>query len=204
MTTEQTSSTNGAGGAIITQPTKPKALRIVDGRYFYTNMVGDSIELTHFPPLQASLAEQAARQRAYEQFGEPVKPTYTVEDTGETFEHDETTLETDEQRAAWEKWKQTTESVTAYVGEQMMRFFLFYGVKANPKDDPEWEARQLHFGIKIPTDPIDKKIHYVQTELVYGQKDIADIARYLMTLAGVREELISAAADSFRDPVAEQ
>lgn len=172
-----------------------------DGKYFYTNKGGLTFELKPFPPLQAPLAEQAARKRAAEQFGEPVKPRYQVEETGEWFDHDETTLTTDEHRAEWDKYQATIKKTNEYVGDQMMRFFLFYGVNVNPDHDQEWETRQRHFGIEIPADPIDRKIHYIQTELVFSGSDIQEISTYLMTLAGVKEEMIEAATNSFRDSV---
>jgi len=139
-----------------------------------------------------------AEKEATELFGPVKKPTYTTA-MDEVLEHDETSLETDDDKAAWAKYLEVQEKHTAHIGTKMMRFFLYHGVKVDPNVDDKWEAEQKFFGIEIPTDPIERRLHYVQTQLIFSQDDIQQITMRLMTLAGVRPEVVDAAVNSFRN-----
>lgn len=171
-----------------------------DPRLFKTSG-GQDIKLRLVPPLQAEMARNAAMKEAVELFGAAVKPTYmTLAD--ETFEHDATTIAesgTDEDKAAWKKFKETEDKHNNHVGSSMMRFFLFYGVDVDPDADTSWEKRQRAFKIEIPEDEIERKIHYIQSEYIYSREDLEGITQRLMTLGGVRPEVVDTAVSSFRD-----
>jgi hypothetical protein len=164
----------------------------------FTTSGGKEIELTLIPPLQAEMARDAAQKEAIQLYGEAVRPTY-ITAMDETLPHDATTLETDEDRVAWAKYEDITAKHAAHVGQATMRFFLFYGVNVDPDADTAWEKRQRAFKIEIPEDEIERKIHYIQTELIYSRDDLEQITTRLMTLGGVRPEVVTAAASSFRD-----
>lgn len=164
----------------------------------YVTSGGKEIELTLVPPLQAQMARNAAIKEATALYGEAKCPTYTTA-MDEVLPHDETTLETDEDKAAWKKYQKVLAKHDEHVGQATMRFFLFYGVNADPDADTSWEARQRVFKIEIPSDPIERKIHYIQTELIFSRDDIEQITTRLMTMGGVRPEMVEAAVSSFRD-----
>ncbi len=168
-----------------------------DQRRFMTSG-GKEIELTLVPPLQAQMARDAAEKEAIQLYGKATRPTYRTA-MDEELPHDETTLETDEDRAAWKKYLETQGKIDAHVGQASMRFFLFYGVNADPDADTSWEKRQRAFKIEIPEDDIERKIHYIQTELIFSASDIQEITTRLMTMSGVRPEAVEAAVSSFRD-----
>lgn len=144
------------------------------------------------------MVQDAAQKEAVKLHGEAVRPTYHTS-AGEDLPHDVSSLETDEDRAAWEKYQNIVQKHQAHVSEKMLRFFLYYGVKVNPDDDQGWQERQQFFGIEIPDDPIARKIHYIQSELIFSADDLQQITRRVMTLGGVRPEVVDAAAATFSD-----
>lgn len=168
---------------------------------FFTTSAGIEIELSPVPPLQAEMARGAAQKEAESLYGVAVKPTYRTE-MDEELPHDEKTIEdertTPEDKAAWAKYQEVQAQIEQHVSNATMRFFLFYGVKADPDADKSWEAVQRHFKIEIPDDPIDRKIHYVQTQLIASQNDLGEIVARIMSIGGVRQDLIDAAVASFR------
>lgn len=166
--------------------------------HLFTTSSGKQIRLSLFPPLQLQMMQTAAEKEAAKLYGEAVRPTYRTS-ADEELPADESTLETDEDRAAWAKYQEITQKHAEHVGNKTMRFILFYGVDVNPDDDPEWRARQEFFGIEIPDDPIGRKIHYIQTELIYSRDDIEQIMRHIALMGGVKAEVIDAAAATFSD-----
>lgn len=169
----------------------------------FTTSGGKQIELQPVPQLQVQRAKEGAERKAIELYGEAKKPTYTMPETDEVVEHDEITiadeLATDEDKAAWAKYQGIHAQHQAYINQKVLDFWFYHGVKADPDADTSWEDTQRFFDIEIPTDPIARKIHYVQTELVFGSDDIEQIITRIMSLAGVREELIQSSLNSFRD-----
>lgn len=164
----------------------------------FTTSGGKQIRLSLFPPLQMQMMQDAAKKKAIKDFGEAVRPTYRTS-AGEDFPHDETTLETDEDKAAWAKYQEILAKHSEYVGTKTMRFVLFYGVDMNPDDDPEWQERQKYWDIEIPDGPIDRKIHYIQSEFIFSQSDIEQIMYRIAKMSGVRQEAIDAASATFSD-----
>lgn len=166
--------------------------------HLFTTSSGKQVKLSLFPPLQAQMVEEAARKEAIKLYGEAVRPTYHTE-ADEDLPHDESTLETDEDKAKWLAYQDLLTKHQTHVGNKMMRFVLYYGVDEKPDDEAEWQERQRYFGIEIPDDPIGRKIHYIQSELIYSAADVQEIMRRIMVLSGVRAEVIDAAAATFPD-----
>lgn len=189
------------------QPTATEVADVVaglqDSRHIYTTKGGEQIELLPIPQLQAERVREGALRKAAELYGEAVKPTYTIEDTGETFEHDEESIKDagDDVRAAWAKWQETVGQHEAYVNRRMMEFFFYHGIKADPDADTAWEEEQKFFDIDIPSNPVERKIHYVQTRYIYDREDMEQITLRMLQLAGAREEVIEAAENTFRGTV---
>jgi hypothetical protein len=168
-----------------------------DERITYMTAGGKEITLSLVPPLQAQMVRDAAQKAAIKELGDPVKPTYKTE-ADEIFTHDETTLTTDEEKAAWTEYKRVEAAVDAQVSEKMLRFFLYHGVNVDPDEDTTWRAEQEFFGLEIPTDPIGRKVHYIQTVLIFSASDIQGITTKLLEMAGVRPEVVEAATATFR------
>jgi hypothetical protein len=168
-----------------------------DERFTYTTAGGKTLNLSPVQPLQAQMVRDAEYKAAIKKHGEPVKPTYKTE-ADEVFEHDPTTLTTDEEKAAWLEYKRIEAAIDAQVSEKMLRFFLYHGVDIDPDGDKKWQAEQEYFGLEVPNDPIERKVHYIQSELIFAASDIQGITTKLLEMAGVRPEVVEAAQATFR------
>ncbi len=134
----------------------------------------------------------------------PSPPTYEVETAGgdiETHIHDETTLETDEDRAAWAAYQIAHAKANEAMIEKILRllFAKATGDVLPPSDD--WAKEQAYLGVDVPGDPLERKIHYIQTELLTHTSDIMAFMTAAMALTGVDEEVVESAEATFRHPV---
>lgn len=69
--------------------------------------------------------------------------------------------------------------------------------------DGAWMKLQKRFGVKIPDDPEDFKLHYLKTRLL-SPDDLAELLPRLMRKTGVDEKSIQTAQNSFRGAVRRQ
>lgn len=133
----------------------------------------------------------------------PAKPTYTVTTVGGTKEehaHDETTLETDEEKAAWAHWEKENAAWEKELRERMLRNILMDGVLVQPFDE-QWIARERFMGRHVPEDPLELEYYWKKTQVIRSAADGQRLMSAVLALTGVTEEAIRIAEDSFRDPV---
>jgi hypothetical protein len=148
--------------------------------------------------------------------GEPVDvPTYEVavgpdKSEFQTHEHvhelnedgsiKESTLETDEDRQAWEDYEDATRRMNGEANVATLRFVLRHGVEADMAEDAGWEEEQEFDGIEVPEDPREKKIHFILTELLPNPAEQRWVSSRIMmkSVAGIDRELESAAKALFR------
>jgi len=183
-------------------PTKRKV-------YTFETVTGDILELNPLPPLQIQLVRDAARKEAAKLYGEPLdKPTYTLETADgatETHEHDETTIVGDEEATrAWRAWQKQTENFDAFANERIMKFILLRGISFQMPENDDWVDMQAFFGVEVPTDPLERKFHYIQTEIIGSVTDLTGLMSRIMEISGVDEEMIAAAQATFRNTLEEQ
>src|SRR5690606_31526822 len=117
----------------------------------------------------------------------PAPPTYTVETAGgepEVHEHDETTLATDEDRAAWASYLVAKAEWEAALKDRLIRVVFLEGVRTRPASD-DWVKRQQFLGLAVPDDPLEREVHYVKTVLVRTPEDAEGILTAVMALSGV-------------------
>lgn len=131
----------------------------------------------------------------------PDAPTYEVETVGgdkEVHAHDETTLETEKDKKAWAVYQTALADANGQMTDKILRV-LFVRATGDvlPKDD-SWIAEQSFLGIDVPAEPLERKVHYIQTELLTHANDISDFMMAAMGLIGVDEEVVAAAENTFR------
>jgi len=145
---------------------------------------------------------QAAENRL-RQAGRPLDPpTYTVTTVSgavETHVHDETTLQTDEDRAAWAAHQEALAEAQAAREEATTRVYLLRGLDIGSVP-PEWKGSMEALGLDVPTDENEQLLEYMQTEIL---KTPEDIIRAMMAVArlsstGAPQEDLDAAEASFR------
>lgn len=132
----------------------------------------------------------------------PDPPTYTAKTVAgdeETHFHDETTLESDEDRKAWSAYLADKASKDAELRERMVRVILMRGTDVTLPEDESWKDLQRFIGVEVPDDPLELKYHYIQTEAVGGAQDLALIMEKVMEKTGIPEEALAEAKASFRN-----
>ena len=136
----------------------------------------------------------------------PTPPTYEVEVVGgdkEFHVHDATTLETDEDKQAWAEYQTALAAANTDMVERILRLLFVRATGDVVPAGDGWVEEQTYFGIAVPVDPMERKIHYIQTELLTHSDDISAFMLAAMGLVGVGNEVIRAAEETFRNPVRE-
>jgi hypothetical protein len=139
----------------------------------------------------------------------PDPPTYEVELPGtldpktqkprtEKHFHDATTLETEEDKQAWAEYELRRGAVVKRYSEALMRLVFLRGIRY-PKPAEDWMLAQTACGIEVPEDPIERQLHYVETEVIGDAEDIGAIMSGVMEASGTPEEVLTGIRDSFRD-----
>src|SRR3990167_3950686 len=163
-----------------------------DKKNVHTTVAG--VEVLIGPVNLFDLNLAAARlEKEFRERGEPLDPpTYTAELAGggtQTFEHDEDTLEvtpemvlsealddpekakeiaahrTAVNREAWADYMSANARLIAEQSALRMEIMLD-GVKAELPEDGAWEARRKRRHLEVPDDPIEKRLYYIQRELL--------------------------------------
>lgn len=131
----------------------------------------------------------------------PPPPTYeikTAAGTNESHAHDETTLETDDDRAAWQAYIAERDQATQDANRAFMRLVFLRGVECELPGDETWVREQAMMGITVPTDPLEKRLHYLETEVIATIGDADAIVRGVLEASGVPMEALAQAEDTFR------
>ena len=131
----------------------------------------------------------------------PVKPTYAVTTASgdvETYDHDEKSLSTDEDKAAWTKYKSESARADAELTQMILRTVLIYGVEIIDRTPMiKWENRYKLIGMPIPDNDEERDFLYKET-CISCQEDIEQIMSIAMELTGVTAEAIEASKSTFQ------
>lgn len=162
----------------------------------FTTAAGREIGIQAVPPL---LIEEV-RLRAQQTVEVPPKPTYQVElpdGSMMTYEHDEQSVTTDEEKAAWKTYQAALTRQAQISATKVMELFMAKGT-AIEMNVGEWRELQEFFGVQIPENPIAAKIHYLRTELLTTTDDINNMMGAIMEASGIDRTVLEAAQNSFR------
>lgn len=158
----------------------------------YTTSRGYTIRFKSIPVLWQKLAQQ---------FPMPQAPTYEVKTaTGatETHPHNETTLETDADRAAWNAYKRELQARSAEFLNAQIRMCLLEGIEIVARPNVNWEKRQRLIGLHVPEDPLEKEMHFLETEITASEIDVMELIAGVARMSGIDEEAVSDLENSFR------
>lgn len=171
----------------------------------FTTLAGKTWKVRAVSLTIRQLIEQRVR-REFEAKGEPLDPpTYEVKLASGLVQnepHDETTLETIEDKVLWNIHQKAVLRLRMKQNVEVMKVKFVRGIVYDwPPTDANWEANQKMLGIEIPTNDFDKRYHYLTTEILASPEDELRAMQAIDTLsyAGMyREEDIAAAVDGFR------
>jgi hypothetical protein len=176
------------------QPKKEK-------RATFVNSEGVTVHLKSIPPLTIP--------RISESVTFPEKPIYTITTASgdvEVHTHDETTLTTEEDKKAWEKYLLDNQEAEQELTQKILRAILIQGVVVDPavletEEFQNWKMEQELMGIPVSDNKASMLLQYKETFLAYDQEDIQSIMSLVMELTGVDEKELALAKASFQDSV---
>lgn len=133
----------------------------------------------------------------------PERPTYEVKTlTGiQHIPHDEKSIEqTPDDKPKWDAWLQEHNAAVRVYDEQAIRAYVLFGTALPPPDDG-WEKRHALCGLDVPSDPEERRLYYMRTEVLVTLDDVTGLLDALRDLMGVPREDVNKTKDSFPDSV---
>ena len=167
----------------------------------------DGLEVALRPVSQTQIQRiNATVEAQWRKRGEPVDPpTYTITTaTGETetHAHDADSLTTDEERAAWEAYQTARAEMEAEQRLRTTKFLLLNGIVGHEPTE-EWAEEQAYWGLEVPADPRERRLEYIQAEVLKTPQDTIDAMGEIMRLsmAGAPQEVRDSVEAYFRRAV---
>lgn len=142
-------------------------------------------------------------------FRPPDPPTYETELPGtldpatgkprtETHILDAQSAVTDEDKAALAAYEAKAAEVLNAYNAAMMRLIYLRGITyAEPAGDA-WVAEQSFLGLEVPLEPIERKLHYIETEVIGTPEDIEQIMLGVMEASSVPQATLDGMQAAFR------
>jgi len=124
-------------------------------------------------------------------------PTYTVRTVAgslEEHEHTEETLESDEDRAAWQAYQAAREELQQRMGIRGVRYMLSEGVVLDGPDDA-WLQRMDALGLEISDDPLERREQYLTYEYTRTPRDTVMLLQRIMALSAEGSKELQRAAE---------
>lgn len=148
---------------------------------------------------------QIAARKSALAAGEPIEPpTYavtTVSGDIERHPHDASTLESDEDRAAWELHQAALQKMEADANQRAVRYLLTEGVLCEEPPE-EWVQRMTWLGVEVAEHPLERRMQYLEREVLRTAADIMRVVQTVMHLSAegskAIQERLSVLDDLFR------
>jgi hypothetical protein len=164
-------------------------------KHVFINSSGKSFAIQGLPPLIVPMIAG--------DLPKPVKPTYTIVTAAgdeEIHDHDETTLQTEEDKKAWEDYQNAMKVLEGELSNRMLTCVLVDGVDIDDEIDlKRWEKRQSLMGISVPEDPDEKLLQYKKSMVIRSSDDIVNLISAVLAITGIGREALDKARDSFQD-----
>ena len=99
----------------------------------------------------------------------------------------------------WIAYRQAVHEQTALQAKRFTELVISEGVEIEiPGLDSEWQKNMDHFGIKVPEEPIARKLQYIFSETLVGGEDIAALVSQILSVSQISEEAVAKIRNSFR------
>lgn len=168
----------------------------------FVTQAGVEVELVFIPPFEIQMVADALKA----QHPIPPVPTYGVETISggkELHEHTADTATEPADKARWEEYARIKAAAESAINQGMNDYLFMAGTRYDMNGDDGWQKLQKRFGIAIPDDPDELKLHYLKTRLL-SPDDIVDLLPRLMAKTGADPKLVESAKNSFRRAVRRQ
>lgn len=124
-------------------------------------------------------------------FGEAEKEELTKDD-----------LRNDEEKARWKEYIFAMDALNTKRNEDLLRVIFAKGVKVDEAKMEEWKREQVEdWGFDVPSNKIDLKVEYVQTDLIGGPEDMVNIMLDVMGKSGIPEKELENVRTMFRSSI---
>jgi len=127
--------------------------------------------------------------------------TYTMNVLGNDVEYpmDEQIARNKGRLDEWQDYLKAKSKFERDKAKRVTDLLIYDGVDIEvPGPDSDWQKMSEAFGIKVPVDLIQRKLHYIYTEVLIGQEDIANLVSQLLSISQIDEEVIRKIRESFR------
>ena len=168
---------------------------LLDEKGVHTTRKGVAIRLRLFSPVLRDKVRQSV------EFPEP--PVYEAKTAGggtEKHPYTEDMIETDVEREMWRQYQGKRLAADLQLYDRLGKLALIRGTEITIPDG--WEQGQALFGIEIPEDPLERKLHWIETEAVESNDDLRDLILAILQYQNTTEEERALVAVSFPDSVA--
>jgi len=168
--------------------------KLLENRDVHVTRKGVAIRLRLFSPVLRDKVRQSV------EFPEP--PVYEAKTAGggtEKHVYTEDMIETDEEREMWRQYQGQRFAADLQLYDRLGKLALIRGTEIDIPDG--WEQGQALFGIEIPTDLLERKLHWIETEAVESNDDLRDLILAVLRYQNTTEEERAIAAASFPDSV---
>jgi hypothetical protein len=147
---------------------------------------------------------------------DPPVPQYEMDIAGggkQYKDHDESTLQTDDDRAVWAQYQQELAEARFERNKRVSILMIEEGIAGCYLEDQlvpleptvEWEEKRVRRGLPVPDDPGMKLLKYLETEVFGSYTDIMKLQTMIMRAGGdVPEDQIEQIEHSFRSALAGQ
>lgn len=134
----------------------------------------------------------------------PDAPQYKVTTaTGidEWHDLDDKSATTDEEKAQLADYQKRLAEAQMKYYRRHTEACLMFGIAVDMPKDDAWVKRQEFAGITVPTDPLERELHWLNSELYGSPADLENIILGVMRASGTDEEVLSRMADNFQHKV---
>lgn len=148
------------------------------------------------------LLQQSIETKYRKENPEPKVPTYVVEAAGgivETFEHNETTIDTPEEKLAYKTWKEAHDNWSAGLVQRIVRMFLLRGInlKLTKEQVEELEIETDLLGFTVPNNERERNLFWLETFIVDSQEKLETVMQEVLGQTGVKQEALAEAENLF-------
>lgn len=133
------------------------------------------------------------------------KPTYEAEVAGGEkllVPLDEEIARNKGRQDEWFAYQKEQSRLDAEFTKRLADMAFWYGVEIEvPGADSEWQKVSDHLGLKIPDDPIERKLRFIYEEVLGTPDDIKNLLVEILAVSQVDEEVVAKLRNSFQPGV---
>lgn len=174
---------------------------------YYTTLGGKSLPIQPISLDDLKMSEAAIRKEFIGRGEKLDPPEYEIEVFGgekEKHPHDETTLKTDEDRAAWAEHRKAVNDFLYAQSELVLNIILEDGLPESIVPTEAWLARMKRRKIDIPEDESERRKKYILSEYLRTPMDVKAFIAEIMVLSAEgldNQAEVEAAMSLFLSPV---